>query len=253
MVAIRFQNVAKSYRLARQRPFLAKEILRRILARPAQIDTFWALQDVSFEVKKGDTLGVIGANGSGKSTLLSLVAHTSYPTRGEVMVEGRIGPLLELGAGFHPDLTGLENVYLNASLLGMRKEEVDEKIASIAEYSGIREFMDASIQTYSTGMLARLGFAVLAHMEPDILLVDEAMSVGDAEFQAKCQKTIEQFLTNGTTVMLVSHDLDTVASICRQVLWIDKGRVHAHGPADEVITKYCEFIAAGLPAPQTTA
>lgn len=235
---IRLDNVSKAYRRVRQKPFLAKEIVRRILQRPSSVEYHWALRDVSFEVEPGESIGVIGANGSGKSTLLSLIAKTSYPTTGSVTVEGRIGPLLELGAGFQLELTGFENIYLNAALLGLTKDEVEARIESIIDYSGIKEFIHSPIATYSTGMTARLGFAVIAHIAPDILLIDEILAVGDTEFQATCERTMQQFVENGTTLFLVSHNLQTVKDMCSRAIWIDKGQVQAIGEASEVVEAY---------------
>lgn len=243
MHAIRFTNVSKDYRMQRQRSFLAKDTLARLFRRGAPDQRVHALVDVDFTIERGEVVGVIGQNGSGKSTLLALAARTSYPSRGTVSVVGRIGPLLELGAGFHPSLTGLENIELNASLLGLSRAEVAERLPAIVEYSGIGEFVHSSIQTYSTGMTARLGFAVLAHLDPDVLLVDEALSVGDAEFQSKCLATMQQFLARGTTVLMVSHDLGTVRSFCKRVLWMEHGRLRMDGPAGEVIDAYLGQIA----------
>jgi homopolymeric O-antigen transport system ATP-binding protein len=238
MPAIRVNNVSKGYRLVKQRPFLAKEFLRRILQRPSSSSYFMALKDVSFEVPKGESLAVIGTNGSGKSTLLSLIAQTSYPNQGTIEVRGRIGPLLELGAGFHPDLTGHENIYLNASLLGLSREEIDAKFDAIVDYADIGEFLDAPIATYSTGMQARLGFAVLAHIDPDVLIVDEALSVGDGGFRQKCEKTMRELLDKGTTLFLVSHDMSQVRDLCTRALWLHKGEVRMLGPTDEVVHEY---------------
>ncbi|MHC4816367.1 MAG: ABC transporter ATP-binding protein, partial [Planctomycetota bacterium] len=159
-----------------------------------------------------------------------------------VNVAGRIGPLLELGAGFHHDLTGYENIFLNASLLGMSREDVEQHLGSIVEFSGIREFIDTPIQTYSTGMAARLGFAIIAHSQPDILLVDEALSVGDAQFQARCEQAITRFLGNGTTMLLVSHDLVAIERICQRVVWLDHGRVHDQGPTRDILDSYRRFL-----------
>lgn len=249
MAAIRLRNVCKSYRLRHQQGFLARELLRAIVARRTRVEHFHALTDVSFEVAAGDTVGVIGQNGSGKSTLLSLVARTSYPTSGTVEVQGRVGPLLELGAGFHPQLTGLENIVLNASLLGMTRPEVESQVESIVDYAELRQFIDTPVSTYSTGMVARLGFAVLAHMRPDVLLIDEALSVGDARFHQKCEATIAEFLERRTTVMLVSHDLATVRRLCRTVVWLEHGRVRQHGPTAEVCERYLEHAARAGAAP----
>jgi ABC-type polysaccharide/polyol phosphate transport system ATPase subunit len=236
--AIRVRDVSKSFRIVRQQPFLAKELFRALLRRSNPPSVYQALRDISFDVAKGEAVGVIGANGSGKSTLLSLIAKTSYPTQGEVLVTGRVGPLLELGAGFAPDLTGLENIYLNASLLGLQRAEVDAKLASIIEYAGIGDFVYSPLSTYSTGMAARLGFAVIAHIDPDILLVDEALSVGDGAFQNKCMATMDGFKKAGKTMFLVTHDMALVQRVCERTIWIDKGRIAAMGASAEVVAKY---------------
>ncbi|MHC5062612.1 MAG: ABC transporter ATP-binding protein [Planctomycetota bacterium] len=246
--AIELNAVSKAYRLRRQTPFLAKEIFRRVLQRPSKVDLHWALKDVSFEVGRGESMAVIGNNGSGKSTLLSLIAKTSYPTAGTVTVRGRVGPLLELGAGFHPDLTGYENIYLNASLLGLSREELESKLDSIIEYSGLDDFVYSPIQTYSTGMLTRLGFAVIAHIEPDILLVDEVLAVGDAEFQSKCQATIRQFIQQGSTLFFVSHSMPTVLELCERAIWLEKGEVQAFDKAQVVVEQYQAHELAKLEA-----
>ncbi|MEZ5966275.1 MAG: ABC transporter ATP-binding protein [Planctomycetota bacterium] len=238
MAAITFEHVGKTYLLAHQRRFLAREVIQALLARPARVERLSALTDVSFRIERGESLGVVGTNGAGKSTLLSLIAGTSRPTSGRVEVNGRIGPLLELGAGFHMDLTGAENVYLNAALLGLSRQEVDARFDAIVEFSGLRDFIDAPIKTYSTGMAARLGFSVIAHIEPDILLIDELLSVGDKAFQSKCKETMESFLARGVTVVLVSHDLAAITSLCKWGLWLEKGRVRAFGPAAEVVPAY---------------
>jgi len=238
MPAIQVEQVSKCFKLVTQRPFLAKEILRRIFQRPSDAENFWALEDVSFTVDKGESIAVIGVNGSGKSTLLSLIAQTSYPTRGVVRVKGRVGPLLELGAGFHPDLTGYENIFLNASLLGLSREEIEEKLASIVEYADIGPFLYSPISTYSTGMKARLGFAVLAHIDPDVLIVDEALSVGDGEFQQKCERTMRDLLARGTTLFLVSHDMTTVLDLCPRTIWLEKGRIRAMGESQKIVEDY---------------
>jgi ABC-type polysaccharide/polyol phosphate transport system ATPase subunit len=236
--AIRLLNVSKCYRIVRQQPFLAKTLFRKLLRRAAPAEVHWALRDISFEVAKGEGVGVIGKNGSGKSTLLSLIARTSYPTSGEVQVNGRVGPLLELGAGFAPELTGLENIYLNASLLGLQRADVDAKLESIIDYAGLGEFVYSPLSTYSTGMSARLGFAVIAHIDPEILLIDEALSVGDHSFQMKCMDTMEGFKRRGKTMFLVTHDMPMVIRMCERAIWIDKGRIAAIGPSAEVVARY---------------
>ena len=245
---IRFDAVTKGYRVHNRQPFLARQFVSRLLQRPSHVARQTALVDVTFEVERGESVGIVGANGSGKTTLLSLVARTTYPTRGTVHVEGRVGPLLGLGAGFHPDLTGYENLYLNASLLGLTRREVDERVGSIIDYAEAGEYIHAPVQTYSTGMIARIGFAVLAHIDPDILLVDEVLAVGDARFQAKCAATMGEFRDRGVTQMLVSHNLGLIERLCRRVLWINRGVVRADGPVAEVLAGYRAHQAPPAPA-----
>lgn len=238
MAAIRVTNVSKCYTVRRQRPFLAGELLRALLLRSSKKEEHWALRDINFEVQRGESIAVIGNNGSGKSTLLSLIARTSYPTTGTIEVHGRVGPMLELGAGFHPQLTGAENIFLNASLLGLPPEEIEEGYDSIVAYADIGTFIDAPLHTYSTGMTARLGFAVLAQMNPDVLIVDEALAVGDADFTKKCQRTMLGMLESGKTMFLVSHDMATVKDLCQRAIWIHEGRVRAQGDTDDVVEEY---------------
>lgn len=235
---IKFDRVSKGYRVVRQRPLLMRDWLHRIIGRRADVQRHWALTDVSFEIQRGESVGIIGGNGSGKSTTLALIAGTSYATSGVVRSTGRIGPLLELGAGFHPDLTGYENIYLNASLLGLSRAELESRLESIIEYSGLGDFVHAPIRTYSTGMTARLGFSILAHLEPDILLVDEALAVGDQEFRGRCLETMRRFREEGITLVIVSHDLPMVRSLCQRVIWLDKGSVRADGLAADVLDLY---------------
>ena len=243
--AIRFEAVSKRYRVVHQRPFLAKQVLRMLLQRPSTTREFWALKDIGFSIGSGESIGVIGDNGSGKSTLLALIARTSYPTRGTVSVEGRVGPLLELGAGFHPDLTGHENIYLNAALMGLSREQVEDRFADIVAFSGLGDFIDAPINTYSSGMKARLGFAVVAHVDPEILLLDEVMSVGDAGFQVKCEQAIDGFRARGVTIFFVSHTLSLVEKLCSRSLWIHRGKLSADGPSGEVIQAYQDYLSHG--------
>ena len=237
-IAISFESVTKSYRVLKTRPFLAGEFFRRILLRPSERTIHTAIANLKLEIKQGESIGVIGSNGAGKSTFLSLIAQTTYPSSGHITVNGRIGPLLELGAGFHPDLTGYENLYLNASLLGFSREEVEEKKDSIIEFSGIRDFIHAPIQTYSTGMITRLGFAILAHMDPDILLIDEIFAVGDAEFQDKCFTTMKRFKDAGKTFILVSHSMETILELCDRAIWLQDGRIRMTGPPASVCHYY---------------
>ena len=243
--AIRFEGVGKRFFVQHQKPFLAKELMRAMLQRPTERQEFWALRDVSFEIQTGESVAILGTNGSGKSTTLALIAQTSRPTEGKVSVSGRIGPLLELGAGFHPDLTGYENVYLNASLLGLSRRDVDQKLQRIIEYAGIGDFIDAPIQTYSTGMKARLGFAVIAHIDPDILLLDEVLAVGDGQFRNKCEVTIREFQRAGKTLCFVSHSPVQVLALCQRAIWLHQGRVQANGAAAEVCGRYQRFLDTG--------
>ena len=199
---------------------------------------FWALKDVSFEVRKGETVGIIGRNGSGKSTLLQLIAGTLSPSGGNVMVQGRVAALLELGSGFNPDFTGRENVFLNGAILGMTEAEMRQKFDAIAEFADIGDFIDQPVKTYSSGMLVRLAFAVSVHVDPDILIVDEALAVGDAAFQFKCTDRLDQLTKSGTTLLFVSHDISTVRAFCNNVLYLEHGMMKAVGLAEEVTELY---------------
>ena len=200
--------------------------------------SFTALKDISFEVFAGETIGVIGINGAGKSTILGLLAGVLKPSSGQVTVDGRIAPLLELGAGFHPELSGRENILLNGILLGMLKREVEEKSDAIIEFSELEEFIDQPIRTYSSGMLARLGFSVAVHCDPDILLVDEVLAVGDQDFQKKCIEKMLVFKQERKTIVFVSHNSDEILKVCDRAIWIDQGIVYRDGQPDEVINEY---------------
>ena len=199
---------------------------------------FWALQDVTFEVGKGETVGLIGPNGTGKSTVLKMIAGIIEPDSGRVEVHGRVGALLELGAGFHPDLSGRENIYLNGSVLGLRRVEIESKLDDIIAFAELERFVDMPVKHYSSGMQMRLGFAIAAHIDPDILLVDEVLAVGDEAFQKKCIERIEEFEMEGCTILFVSHNLQLVQHICDKALWLEGGQVHQVGPADRVVAAY---------------
>jgi lipopolysaccharide transport system ATP-binding protein len=199
---------------------------------------FWALQDVSFEVKRGEAFGIVGSNGAGKSTILKLLSGIMKPTKGSITVRGKLSALIEVGAGFHPDLTGRENIYLNGAILGMSREEIRRKFDDIVEFGGLRDFIDTPVKRYSSGMYARLGFSVAAHVEPDLLIVDEVLSVGDYLFQQKCIDRMTEILKSGTTVLFVSHNLHAVAELCQRSLLLEKGKLLAVGPTDEVIRRY---------------
>ena len=199
---------------------------------------FTALKNISFEVSAGETVGIIGKNGAGKSTILGLLAGVLKPTFGQVHVHGRLAPLLQLGAGFHQELSGRENIFLNGILLGMLKQEVEEKIDSIIEFSELEKFIDQPIRTYSSGMLARLGFSVAVHCEPDILLLDEVLSVGDQDFQKKCIEKMLGFKRSGKTIVFVSHSEEQVKQICDRLIWIDQGQIRSAGETEAIISDY---------------
>ncbi len=238
---IEFNSVSKQFIIDDDRARSFQEKLVRSLGRSnsrLQPEVFWALRDVTLEIKKGEALGVIGANGSGKSTILKLIARIIYPTSGVVTVRGRVAALLELGAGFHPDLTGRENIALNGSILGLRRRQVRSQIDEIIAFSELERFIDVPIRNYSSGMLMRLGFAVATAFQPEILLVDEVLAVGDQAFQDRCLRRILEIQRQGATVILVSHDLSSVQKICRRAIWIDDGRICADGKTDVVTAKY---------------
>ncbi len=201
-------------------------------------EEFWALDDVCMEVKKGEAFGIIGPNGAGKSTILKLLSGILVPTKGSLIVNGTLSALIEVGAGFHPDLTGRENIYLNGSILGMKKREIEAKFDEIVEFSGLAEFLDTPVKRYSSGMYARLGFSVAAHVDPDVLVVDEVLSVGDLVFQRKCLQRMSEVLSSGVTVLFVSHSLRAVAELCSRSMLLVGGKVAALGPSDQVISEY---------------
>jgi lipopolysaccharide transport system ATP-binding protein len=206
---------------------------------------FWALQDLSFEVKAGECLGIIGHNGAGKSTALKILSRIMKPTKGRMVVQGRVSALIEVTAGFHQDLTGRENIFLNGTILGMTKREIESKLDQIIAFSGIEEFIDTPVKRYSSGMHARLGFSVAAHVDPDVLIVDEVLSVGDYAFQQKCIERMKEVLRSGVAVLFVSHNLKVVAEFCDRCLLLDKGRTVAIGTAQEVISSYLQSSSIG--------
>ena len=201
-------------------------------------DIIWALKDVSFELKKGEVLGIIGRNGAGKSTLLKILSLITNPTSGQAKIRGRVSSLLEVGTGFHQELTGRENVYLNGTILGMKKKEVDKKFDKIVYFSGVEKFIDTPVKRYSSGMKMRLAFSVASFLEPEILIIDEVLSVGDAEFQKKCLNKMETVGQEGRTVLFVSHNLAAVSRLCSRTIWLDQGRIIADGPTKEIISQY---------------
>ena len=240
---IRFEQVSKKFVLHRERPRSFQEQLIHIFQRKRTSgETFWALQDISFTIDQGETVGLIGPNGAGKSTILKLIAQILEPTSGQIRVDGRVGALLELGAGFHPDLTGRENIYLNGSVLGLGRSDIQRKLDDIIAFADIDQFIDVPVKHYSSGMYVRLGFAVAVHTDPDILLVDEVLSVGDLAFQQKCLDRIHQLQRNGTSILLVSHGLDVVRKMCHRALWIQDAQLAAIGDTDAVIGAYLSHI-----------
>lgn len=235
---VSMQGVSVQYRVPRERFSGIKEYAIRWLKRRLEYEEFWAVRDVSFQVHRGEAFGIIGRNGSGKSTMLKVIARVLTPTSGRVITRGRIAPLLELGAGFHPELTGRENVFMNSTLLGRSQKETEQLLPEIVDFAEIEDFFDAPIRTYSTGMIARLGFSVATALRPDILLVDEVLSVGDGYFQEKCLNRMNSFRSLGTTIIIVSHNMNTLQSFCDRALWIDHGLMKAIGNVNEVIEQY---------------
>jgi lipopolysaccharide transport system ATP-binding protein len=262
-IAIHVENLGKQYRIGERQPYKAlRDTLSNSFYAPFQFmasllngrnghnghqsivstgsstDRFWALNDVSFEIKKGEAVGIIGRNGAGKSTLLKILSRITKPTEGYVRIHGRIGSLLEVGTGFHPELTGRENVYLNGAIIGMRKKEIDRKFDEIVAFAELETFIDTPVKFYSSGMYVRLAFAVAAHLEPEILLVDEVLAVGDAAFQKKCMGKMGKVAKEGRTVLFVSHNMSAMSSLCNRVLLFEKGAMVFDGPARRGIDRY---------------
>lgn len=248
--AINFDHVSKRYRVYRESENGDAESRLRRLLRAGSTKDFWAVNDVSFTVARGEALGIIGHNGAGKSTILKLLYNITRPTRGEIIIDGKLSALIEVASGFHPDLTGRENVYLNGSLLGMRRAEITRKLPSIVDFAGVAPFIDMPVKRYSSGMYLRLGFAIAAHLEADILLLDEVLAVGDANFQAKCINRVTELKKAGKTIVFVSHNLSAVESLCDRALLLDHGRVVTSGPPKNVIAEY-EQLRLALPPSET--
>jgi ABC-type polysaccharide/polyol phosphate transport system ATPase subunit len=240
MIDLKFDNVSKKYRVRQESAAGGSNnvLLRKLRALRGRNTDFWAVRDVSFDVQRGEALGIIGHNGAGKSTILKLLANITTPTRGEITINGRLSALIEVGSGFHQELTGRENVYLNGSILGMRRREITDKLESIFEFAGVRQFIDTPVKRYSSGMYVRLGFSIAAHLDPDILLLDEVLAVGDAAFQSKCIRRITELKQAGTTIVFISHDLGAVEALCDRVLLMERGQLIANGKPREVIHEY---------------
>ncbi len=246
MTAIRFDHVSKKFALRRERPqsfqelFLSVLRLRRRSSRP---EPYWVLTDVSFEIGLGEVVGFIGANGAGKSTVLKLMSRIIEPTQGRVEVNGRLGALLELGAGFHPDLTGRENIFLNGSILGLSHDQINHKLDTIIDFAELDQFIDVPVKHYSSGMYVRLGFSIAVHTDPQIVLIDEVLAVGDARFQHKCLDKIADLRRAGIAIVLVSHDLAAIQSLCEKAIWLEDGRIQAYDQPSEVIMAYLSRVA----------
>ena len=240
-VVLKVENIGKRYEIYEAPHHRLLQTLLR--GRKQFYKEFWALKDISFEVKKGECLGIIGRNGCGKSTLLQIIAGTLAPTTGSVKVNGKVAALLELGSGFNPEFTGRENVYMNGAIMGLSRLEMDKKFDEIAAFADIGEFIDQPVKIYSSGMYVRLAFAAAINVDPDILIIDESLAVGDMLFQLKCIKKIDQLRKSGLTLIFVSHDVGTVKKICERVLWIMEGRSHASGETVAIADSYSDYIA----------
>ncbi|MEK3764644.1 ABC transporter ATP-binding protein [Solibacillus sp. FSL K6-4121] len=239
-IAISIKDVKKTFKIYNDKPLSMKEKLLKL--RSNDFDAFHAVNGVSLDIEKGETVGLIGHNGCGKSTLLKLISQILYPDQGEIEVNGRISSLIELGAGFHPDFSGRENIYMNGSIFGLSNKEIDEKIDEIIRFSELEHFIENPVRTYSSGMYMRLAFSVAINVNPEILLIDEILSVGDTNFQKKCYDKIEGFKNNGATIVIVAHDLGTLEKICDRVIWMDKGQIIEQGETDYVINKYTQHM-----------
>ena len=238
-IAISVENVEKSFKIYKDKGFTLKERVLFFKSRNAYVKNN-ILRGISFDIEKGDIIGIVGKNGSGKSTLLKLITKIIYPDSGNIKINGKVSSLIELGAGFHPDMTGRENIYINASIYGLTKKEIDSKLDTIIKFSELEEFIDSPIRTYSSGMYMRLAFSVAINVEAEILLIDEILSVGDANFQAKCFRKMQELKDSGITIVIVSHDLHTMEKLCNKVIWIESGKIKRSGIPNEVLKEYIE-------------
>jgi ABC-type polysaccharide/polyol phosphate transport system ATPase subunit len=250
-IVLKVENVSKRFSRGEMHdslrdfiPSLFARLTRRVPPAATSSKEFWALRDVSFELNRGEAFGIIGSNGAGKSTILKLITGIMRPTSGSIELNGRLSALIEVGAGFHPDLTGRENIYLNGTILGMRRAEIERKFDAIVDFSGLSDFIDTPVKRYSTGMYARLGFSVAAHVDPDILIVDEVLSVGDIVFQNRCLEKMNEIIRSGATVIFVSHNLRAISELCPRSILLEQGRITAAGPSQEVLKSYLENSSA---------
>lgn len=245
-LAVSVRNLSKSYTIShnqQKHTTLAEAMIHRLrhpVQRPDR-ETFWALKDVSFDVEKGQVIGVIGRNGAGKSTLLKVLSRITEPTTGEIDVDGRMGSLLEVGTGFHPELTGRENVFLNGAILGMRRKEIEQQFDGIVEFAGVEQFIDTPVKRYSSGMYVRLAFAVAAYLNPEILIVDEVLAVGDVNFQKKCLGKMQEVASGGRTVLFVSHQMQAVSSLCTRGIFMERGKLKYYGDTQQAIAMYMSY------------
>ena len=232
-IVIQLSNVSKKYILHHEKPTLIENLIGGV-----KKEKFWALKDIHLKIEKGERIGIIGPNGSGKTTLLEIITGITCPTKGRVVVNGKLVSLIELEAGFHPELTGEENVFLNGLLIGMSKKEIRSRLKKIVSFADIGQFIDAPFYTYSEGMKLRLGFSIVAHTNPDIVLLDENMAVGDKDFKEKSYKKIKEFFRRGKTIVLVSHNMELIKKVCSRVIWLNKGKIKLQGKPEQVVLSY---------------
>lgn len=242
---VEVSNVSMRFNLAQEKTETLKEYLVKLLKGKLMFNEFYALKDVSFTVKKGESVALIGRNGSGKSTMLKIIAGVMYPSVGNCAVHGGIAPMIELGAGFDPDLTARENVFLNGAVLGYDRAYMEQHFDSIIDFAELRDFVDVPVKNFSSGMFARLGFAIATEVRAELLVVDEVLSVGDFMFQQKCQKRLSEMLADGATLLFVSHDANLVRNLCKRAIWLDHGVKRGDGPSDEVCTMYEQAMQRG--------
>ena len=241
---IEISNVSVRYRLAKEKPKTIQEyVINRLKGKRHDNEDFWALKEISIEVLKGETFGIIGANGAGKSTLLKVIAAVIKPTEGRVLVHGKIAPLIELGAGFDDELTGAENIYLNASILGLSRRDIDRIFPRVVEFSELRDFIYTPLKSYSSGMVARLGFSIATEVDPDVLIIDEILAVGDEHFKKKCNQRISAFREKGVTMLFVTHNMEEIRKLCSKVLWLERGSPKMCGDPEKVTEAYLKALA----------